>query len=156
MMDEVVPTFYRCLRKRRNLSQTAFAAAAGKKRKAIASWESGQARPTYEDERRLFVVHDFTCHELLEVLGEALAKATGRPIALHFEARESDDPAHPLSLAERRLQENAARLPEKFRQQLRRRILAARARTAQTERENEEVLEDLGVWIETYRSPQRR
>lgn len=147
MMNEVVPKFYRCLRQKRKMSQADFGVAVGKKRAAVSSWELGQARPSYDDERRLLLEHGFSWEETLEILSEALVEATGRPITILFGERDPDHPTHPLTLAERRLRESGARVPEKLRYQLQQHILAARGNAARTERENGTVLEHVEVCI---------
>ncbi|MEE8526749.1 MAG: hypothetical protein V3T72_22665, partial [Thermoanaerobaculia bacterium] len=64
--------------------------------------------------------------------------------------RDLDHPEHPLSLAEHRLRESGGRLPEKLRNQLQRRILAARADIARTERDNGDLLDHVEICIESY------
>lgn len=156
MMDKVVPNFYRRLRQKRQMSQSEFGLAVGKKREAIANWESGQTRPSYDDERRLLIGHGCSRQEILEILSEALAAAMGQPITILFEAREPAHPAHPLTVAERRLQESGCRLPEKLRQQLLRRIFAARANVARIEGENGDVLEHVEACIKACGRPASR
>jgi transcriptional regulator with XRE-family HTH domain len=150
MMDKVVPAFYRCLRKRRNMSQTEFGRAVGKRRAAISKWESGRARPSYEDESLLLLGHDCSWQETLEILSEAVAETTGRPVTILFEQQEPDLPSHPLAIADRRLRETDAQIPATLRRQLQRSILAARANTARTERENGELLQHVEECIAAF------
>ena len=82
MLNNVLPPFYRMLRRRTGLSQGELAKRVGACRTSVSQWENGKARPDPETERKLVELARITRDEIGEVLCEGIGNELKKEVSI--------------------------------------------------------------------------
>ena len=82
MLNNVLPPFYRMLRRRTGLSQKELAKRVDACRTSISQWENGKARPDPESEKKLIGLARITQDEIGEVLCEGIGEELKKEVSI--------------------------------------------------------------------------